>query len=175
MNIVAQNIERDKAHQKGMSAEEFEQFTTYFYKLNDVSRVVPALSYFFKNEQLPHAIENGRNGPLTYFFYRLAQLHPDLWDQYAQLFDQAGHDQRLILIWIFSLEKGDTVDRQLISWRNDDKLREEHEEINEMLQTDDRGINILDIEHATSAADLDRLWTEFIVTGNIAAIRKIIG
>ena len=86
--------------------ENYSSFFTYFYESGDTRKAIPALKFFFSSADFEHAFSQGPKGPVPYFFFRLAQLHPDLWKGYSELFEQGSPEEHLFLLWIFALENG---------------------------------------------------------------------
>ena len=61
-----------------------------------------------------------------------------------------------------------------MAWRENKDCEELHSQIDTLLEMEGRGKNAIDLELISTGGDLDRLWGEFLITGNQIAIQKII-
>ena len=105
------------AADKNITKEEFEEITTFFYKIGSADKALLALQYFIDSDLLSNAVESGPRGPMPYSFYRVAQIYPELWHKYEVLFESASQRQRLFILWLFALEKNEETDKCLMAWR----------------------------------------------------------
>jgi len=162
------------AADKNITEEEFEEITTFFYKIGSADKALLAMQYFIDSDLLSNAVVSGPLGPMPYFFYRAAQIYPELWPKYGVLFEGSSQKQRLFIIWLFALENDEETDKSLMAWREKKDYEELHSQIDELLEMEGRGENAIDLEQISTGGDLDRLWGEFLITGNQIAIQKII-
>jgi len=162
---------------KEMTIAEFEKVSNFYYLSGDESNALSAFKYFLNQSDLDVAIKTGPGGPVPYFFYRLAQINPHLWTDYAGFIDNASPDQRLFILWVFMYGSGQTTAGFLRQWLGDKRYKDQHALIREILEerpeVQDR--NVLELEAVTSLSQLDLLWTEFVITGAEEPVRRIIG
>ena len=68
-----------------VTEKDFQGITNFFYKSGNADKALSLMRYFFDDAPFAHILENGKNGPLPYYFYRIAQIHPQLRAKYEEL------------------------------------------------------------------------------------------
>jgi hypothetical protein len=156
-----------------MNKEEIEKYTNFYYQSGSPDRASEVLHYLISSEMLQIIMDRGLH-TIPYFFSRIAQNHPKIIRQYEALFDKASHEGRLLILRILEFG-GDEETRDFISSRiNEREFKPERHELDRILRID-YTVNVNPLRNPICRSqDLDLLWTEFVLTGNTIAIRRII-
>lgn len=162
-----------KAHRGG---EEFRRFLKYYYLNPEPEKAPEMLEKFFESEFFTdEQICDAHCQDITaYCFARIGQLEPKLIENYKSLFENGTHKQRLFLLKILQLCGDQNVRTFFTSKLAARRFINERRQIKQVLEKAiPIEVNPL-AEPVTEAGDLDFLWAEFTITGNKAAIIKII-
>ena len=82
----------------------------------------------------------------------------------------------MFILWVFLYGAGQTTGSFLRQWLGDERCKDQHAQIREILEEPSRvqDRNILELEEVTSLSQLDLLWTEFVLSGAEEPVRRII-
>ncbi len=154
--------------------EQFEAFLNNYYLDGDPRDAEPFLRIMLQSTVFSHWFDSGKSGPMPYFFFRIAQLHPPCWQAYADVLQQADGKGCLFILWIFSLEKPELIRQYLTPILIDPRYSDLSGEVENIIKSGGNGRNILDWNVPSSPEHLDCLWGEFLITGNKDAVRGIV-
>jgi hypothetical protein len=133
------------------SEEGAREVMNHYYQLGDRSKLVEAMKYIF-HLQIPE--EN--KDILLYFFLRAATIDPEIVQCYERMLCTVPIGMRPLLQTIIQIAKGEETSK--LPLPNDPKFPYQFDVVGNPV---------------TRLIDLDYLWCEFFLTGNSAAVEKI--
>lgn len=151
-------------------------FLTFYYLKPNPNKAPAVLenlisSRYFKSDEFS---KNNADYIIAYAFGRIAQLNPAIIEDYKKIFDKSSHKGRELILKIFQVCGNEDIRDLLMSKQDSKKYKREKIVISKILN---EGIPIefnLIANKVANANDLDFLWSEFMITGNEAAVKKII-
>ena len=143
------------------SVEEFSIWLSNYYRAPDPARAITALLQYVD----PESPSSHKQAPLLTFFSHVIQDNPFLWPHLKSIYSESDtiNRKKILLLSALSGQADEpffsSLDLQLLEfYRNAQKIS--------LLKTSDR---------PALKVEIDTLWAEFMATGTIAPIRKLIG
>lgn len=155
--------------------ENYEKYLIYYY-LDPQPQKAPQVFREFTESKLftDGKCDDNCQNLMAYFFGRLATINPTVIEKFKILFENSNHKQRILLLKIFKFCADDELKLFLTEKSKDNNYANEAEQIKQLLKD---GIPV-QFDPLTNpikqGADLDFLWSEFMVTGNEKAVKRII-
>ncbi len=143
------------------SKEEFSDWVGNYYRDPDPVRAITALFQYVDPEL--SAVE--KQSPLLTFLSRIVQVNPFLWPQLKALYPKADTAERKKILLIAALS-GQLDDLFYSSLQPDLLTFYRHAQSANLLEPTDRPV---------TANEINTLWAEFMATGSIDPIRKLVG
>ena len=151
-----------------MTEKELNDFCTKYYLSPSPERIPELLAYDIQSWWLFDTDKS----TMWYFFARIAQDHPFLVREYEELFRKHRAARSALLLML--IQAGDQQTRLFLeACLEDPEFKDSWKEIRNLLRIVPGSLQPLS-QPIHTLADLDRLWFEFLATGNTAALIRLV-
>ena len=172
-NLAKLHTEQEQ-YSEAMDEDEFKEFADFFYRSGSPEKAPEALAYYVTSDPFHERAPYGHL-PAHYKFSWIAEGKADVLRGYEDVLGKVGSEGRAFILSLLGAVGGERTQVFLESLITDPAYEDVQANIEEALNRLPEKERVEPLrQEIRGSDDLDLLWTEFTMTGDTQAVRRII-